>query len=144
MEQRHGGDNHHSRQGNRYHHHDYEWQDCADSGRCDNYNKRNKKRENKTPSDSGNKAFKPCSVHRQKSKHTSEECYKNPKNNKRHLQDKKCQYKVHHNDARYTSNNDESCLSTDTPVPSEDLALASSKSEKPTRMRIVIFMLIKK
>ncbi len=35
--------------------------------------------ENKTPSDCCNKAFKPCLVHGPKSKHTSEECHKNPK-----------------------------------------------------------------
>jgi hypothetical protein len=69
-------------------------------------------------------------VHRQKSKHTSEECYKNPKNNKRQVQDKKHQYKAHHNDVHYTSDDDESRISTDTPVPSEDPASASSKSKK--------------
>ncbi len=30
---------------------------------------------------------------------------KNPKNNKRQVQYKKCQYKAHHNNARYTSDN---------------------------------------
>jgi hypothetical protein len=53
-----------------------------------------------------------------------------PKNNKHQVQDKKCQYKAHHNDARYTSDNDELCISTNTPVPSEDPASASSESEK--------------
>jgi hypothetical protein len=78
-EQRHGGDNHHSRQGNKYYCHNYKWQDCNDSGRCDNYDKRERKQENKTHSDHSNKAFKPCSVHGLESKHTSKECYKNPK-----------------------------------------------------------------
>jgi hypothetical protein len=108
----------------------YKWQDCNDSGCRDNYDKRNKKQENKTPSDCGNKAFKPCLVYGPKSKHTSKECYKNPKNDKRQPQDKKRHYKAHHNNARYMSNNYESRLSTDTPVPSEDPASASSKSEK--------------
>ncbi len=36
----------------------------------------------------------------------------------------------HHNKARYTSNDDESRSSMDTPVPSEDPASASSKSKK--------------
>ncbi len=86
-EQRQGGDGLHSRQGNKYYCHDYKWQDCKDSNRHNNYDKRNKKREDRTPSDCNNKAFKPCSVHGPKSKHTSEECYKNPKNNKRQVQD---------------------------------------------------------
>jgi hypothetical protein len=96
------------------------------------------------PSNCGNKAFKPCSVHRPKSKHTSEECYKTPKNDKRQVQDKKCQYEAHHNNAFYTSDDNESRISTDTPDPSEDPASASSKSKNPTRMRIIIFILIKK
>ncbi len=87
-EQHHGGDGCHSRQGSKYHRHNYKWQDRDGSSRHDNYDKRDKKRENKTPSDCGDKAFKPCLVHGPKSKHTSEECYKNPKNDKRQLQDK--------------------------------------------------------
>ncbi len=142
-EQRHGGDNHHSRGGNKHYHHDYKWQDCNDSSCRNNYNKCKRKRENETPSDCSNKAFKPCSVHGPKSKHTSKECYKNPKNNKCQVQDKKRQYEGHHNDARYTSDDEELRISTDTPVPSEDPASASSESEKPMRMRIVIFILIK-
>jgi hypothetical protein len=130
MEQPQRCDGHHSRQGNKYYHHDYKWQDHDDSGCCNNYNKRKKKQENRTPSDRGNKAFKPCPVHELKSKHTSKECYKNHKNNKHQVQDKKCQYEAHHNDARYTSDDDKSCSSTDTPVLSEDLASASSKSNK--------------
>ncbi len=35
---------------------------------------------------------------------------------------KKHQYKAHHNKGHYTSDNNKSCISTDTPVPSEDLA----------------------
>jgi hypothetical protein len=54
----------------------------------------------------------------------------NPKNNKHQVQDKKRQYKAHHNDARYTSDNNETCISTDTPVPSEDPVSASSESKK--------------
>jgi hypothetical protein len=46
------------------------------------------------------------------------------------LKTKKCHYKAHHNNACYTSNDDKSRLSTDTMVPSEDPASASSKSEK--------------
>jgi hypothetical protein len=130
MERHHGGDDRHSRQGNKYHHHNYKWQDCNDSGHRDNYDKRKRKWENKTPYDCGNKAFKPCLVHKQKSKHTSKECYKNPKNNKCQVQDKKHQYEAHINNACYTSNNDELRLSTDTPVPSEDPSSASSKSKK--------------
>jgi hypothetical protein len=142
-ERSHGGDGGHSRQDSKYHRHDYKWQDHGDSGCHDNYDKCDKKQENKTPSDRGNKAFKPCLVHGPKSKHTSKECHKNPKNDIHQQQDKKHHYEAHHNDARYTSNNDESRLSTDTPVPSEDPASASSESEKPTRMRIIIFMLPK-
>jgi hypothetical protein len=129
-DRRHRGDGRHSRQGSKYHHHNYKWQDWDDSGCCENYDICNKKRENKTPSNRGNKAFKPCSVHGPKSKHTSKECYKNLKNNKCQLQDKKSHYEAHHNNARYTSDNDESRLSTDTPVPSEDPESASSESKK--------------
>ncbi len=130
MEQHHWGDGCHSRQGNKYYCHDYKWQDCDDSSRCSNYDKHKKKQEDRTPSDSGNKAFKPCSMHRPKCKHTSEECYKNPKNrNKRQTHDKKHQYQAHHNNACYTSDDDESRISADTPVPSEDPASASSKSK---------------
>ncbi len=129
-ERRHGGDNCHSRQGNKYYCHNYKWQDCDDSGRCDNYNKCNRKQENKTPFDCGDKAFKPCLVHGPKSKHTSKECHKNPKNDKRQDEDKKRQYKAHHNDAHYTSDNGELRISIDTPVPSEDPESASSESEK--------------
>ncbi len=49
------------------------------SGHRHNYDKHKKKQEDNTPSDSSNKAFKPCSMHRPKSNHTSKECYKNPK-----------------------------------------------------------------
>jgi hypothetical protein len=143
-EQRHGGDDRHSRQGNKYYHHNYKWQDRDDSGRRDKCDKREKKWENKTSSDCSNKVLKPCLVHGPKGKHTSKECYKNPKNNKHQVQEKKPQYKVHHNDARYTSDNDELRISTDTPVPSEDPVSASSESKKPTRMRIIIFILITK
>jgi hypothetical protein len=129
-EQCHGGDGRHSRRGSKYHRHNYKWQDCNDSSCCDNYDKCNKNRENKTPSDCGDKAFKPCLVHRPKSKHTSEECYKNPKNDKHQLQDKKRHYEAHHNNERYTSDDDKSRFSTNTPVPSEDLASASSESKK--------------
>jgi hypothetical protein len=129
-EQCHGGDGCHSRRGSKYHCHDYKWQDHNDSGCRDNYDKRNKKQENTTPSDRDDKAFKPCSVHGPKSKHTFKECYKNPKNDKRQLQAKKCHYEAHHNNACYMGNNDKSRLSTNTPVPSEDPASASSESKK--------------
>jgi hypothetical protein len=88
-EQRHGGDDRHSRQGNKYYRHDCKWQDWNDSGHHNNYDKREKKQENRTPYDCSNKAFKPCLVHGPKSKHTSKECYKNPKKDKRQVQDKK-------------------------------------------------------
>jgi hypothetical protein len=78
----HRGDNCHSRQGNKYYCHDYKWQDRDNSSRCNNYNKHKKKQESRTPSNCGDKAFKPCLVHGPKSKHTSKECYKYPKNDK--------------------------------------------------------------
>jgi hypothetical protein len=91
---------------------------------------RNKKQEDRNPSDCGNKVFKPCSTHGPKSKHTSEECYKNPKNlNKHQTHDKKRQYEAHHNNAGYTSDNNELHISANTPVPSEDPASAFSKSK---------------
>jgi hypothetical protein len=68
--------------------------------------------------------------HGPKSNHTFVECYKNPKNQDKHqAHDKKCQYEVHHNDAHYTSDNDELCASVDTLVPSEDSASASGKGK---------------
>jgi hypothetical protein len=57
---------------------------------------------------------------------------------------KKHQYKAHHNDAHYTSDDNESRISTDIPVSSEDPASASNESKKPMMMRIIIFILIKK
>jgi hypothetical protein len=121
---------HHNKRNNKCRHHNFKWQDRGNRNPCDTYDKCDKKRDDKTPPDHGNKAFKPCLVHGPKSKHTSEECYKNSKNNKRQLQDKKHHYKAHHNNPCYTSNNDESRFSTDTPVPSKDPVSASSKSKK--------------
>jgi hypothetical protein len=109
--------------------HDYKWQDHNNSGRRNNYDKRERKWENKTPSDLGDKAFKPCLVHGPKNKQTSKECYKNPKNNKHQVKDKKRQYEAHHNDVHYTNDDNESRISTATPVPSEDPASASSESK---------------
>ncbi len=86
--QRHKGDDCHSRQGNKYYRHNYKWQDCNGRSRCNNYDKCKKKRKNRIPSDCGDKVFTPCLMHGPKSKHTSEEYYKNPKNNKRQVQDK--------------------------------------------------------
>ncbi len=80
MEQHHRSGGRHSRQSNTYHHHNYKWKNCNHSGHCHNCNKHKKKQEDKTPSDCGNKAFKPCSIHGPKSNHTSKESYKNPKN----------------------------------------------------------------
>jgi hypothetical protein len=42
--QRQGGDGPHNRQGNRYHLHDYKWQDCNDSGHGSNYDKARRNR----------------------------------------------------------------------------------------------------
>jgi hypothetical protein len=129
-EQHHGGEDCRRRQGNKYYCHDYKWQDHDDSSRRSNYNKREKKQEDRTPSDCGNKAFKTCSTHGPKSKHTSKECYKNPKNqNKCQTHENKCQYKAHHNEAHSTRDYDELRISADTPVSSEDPASASSKSK---------------
>ncbi len=129
-EQHHGGDGRHRRQGNKYHCHDYKWQDHNHSSHCSNYDKCKKKQEDKIPSDCGNKAFKPCSTHGPKSKHTSKGCYKNPKNqNKHQTHDKKHQYEVHHNNVGYTSDDGELRISADTLVSSEDPPSASSKSK---------------
>jgi hypothetical protein len=126
MEQRYGGDGCHNKRPDKYRCSNFKWQDRGNCNRCDTYNKHNKKRDDKTPPDCKDKAFKPCSVHGPKSKHTSQECYKNTRNDKCQLQDKKHPHEVHHNNARYTSNNDELRSSTDTPVPSDDPASASS------------------
>jgi hypothetical protein len=122
-EQRNGGVGRHNKRPDKYRCSNFKWQDRGNRDRRDTYDKCDKKRDDKTPSDCSNKAFKPCSVHGPKSKHTSEECYKNPRSNKRQLQDKKHPHEAHHNNVHYTSNDDESCFSTDTPVPSEDPAL---------------------
>jgi hypothetical protein len=129
-EQRYGGDGCHNKWPDKYRCSNFKWQDCGNRNRCDTYDKCDKKRDDKTPPDHSNKAFKPCSVHGPKNKHTSKECYKNPRNDKCQLQDKKRPHEAHHNNACYTSNDDELHSSTDTPVPSEDPASASSKSKK--------------
>jgi hypothetical protein len=129
-EQCYGGDGCHNKWPDKYRRSNFKWQDHGKRDRCDTYDKHDKKLDDKTPPDCSNKAFKPCSVHRPKSKHTSEECYKNPRNNKRQLQDKKHPHDAHHNNTCYTSDDDESPSSMDTLVPSEDPASASSKSEK--------------
>jgi hypothetical protein len=129
-EHRHRGDSHHRRQGNKYYRHNYKWQDCNDSGQRSNYDEREKKQEGKNSSGRADKAFKPCAMHGPKSKHTSEKCHKNPKNqHKRQTHDKKHQHEAHHNNVHYTSDNNESRISTNTPVPSEDPASASSNSK---------------
>jgi hypothetical protein len=130
MEQRHGCDCCHSRQSKTYYHHGYKWKDCNHSYHCHNYDKRKKKQEEKTPSDCSDKVFKSCPKHKPKSNHTFKECYKNPKNqDKPYAHDKKCQYEAHHNNGHYTSDDNESRASVDTPVPSEDPASASSKGK---------------
>jgi hypothetical protein len=129
-EQRYGGDGHHNKRPDKYRCPNFKWQDRSNSNCCDTYDKRNKKQDYKVPPERDDKAFKPCLVHGPKSKHTSEECYKNPRNTKHQLEDKKHSHEAHHNNARYTSDDDESRLSTDTPVPSEDPASASSESKK--------------
>jgi hypothetical protein len=77
---------------------DYKWKGYNHSNCRHDYDKREKKQEEKIPSDCGNKAFKPCPMHGPKRNHTFEECYKNPKKtDKRQVQDKKHQYEAHHN-----------------------------------------------
>ncbi len=129
-EWRYGGDNRRNKWSEKYHCPNFKWQDHSNSDRCDTYDKRNKKQDDKIPAECDKKAFKPCSVHGPKSKHTSEECHKNPRNTKRQSYDRKRSHEVHHNDARYTSKDDESRSSTDAPAPSEDPASASSGSEE--------------
>jgi hypothetical protein len=131
MTERHyGGDNRQNRWSEKYRCPNFKWQDCVNSDRRDTYNKRDKKQDDKIPAERDNKAFKPCSVHGPKSKHTSEECYKNPRNPMHQPYDKKCSHEVHHNDVRYTSKDNESRSSSDAPAPSEDLASTSSGSEE--------------
>ncbi len=100
------------------------------SNRHHNIDKHEKKHKDKIPSDHDNKAFKPCLMHGPKRNHTFEECYKNPKKQDKHqVQDKNHQYEAHHNDAQYTSDDDELHASVDTPVPSEDHTSASSEGK---------------
>jgi hypothetical protein len=129
-EQRHGSDGRHSRQSKTYYCHNYKWKDHDHSNHCHNYDKHEKKQENKTSCDCGDKAFNPCSTHGPKSNHTFEECCKNPKNqDKCEAHNNKCQYEAHHNDALYTNDYDELRASVDVPVPSEDQASASIKDK---------------
>jgi hypothetical protein len=79
-EQRYGGDNRCNKWSETYRRFNFKWQDRGNSNRCDTYDKGNKKRDDKIPAEHNDKVFKPCSVHGPKSKHTSEECYKNPRN----------------------------------------------------------------
>jgi hypothetical protein len=53
-----------------------------------------------------------------------------PQEQKPQVKEKKLQYKAHHNDARYTSDDNKLRISTDTPVPSEDPASASREIKK--------------
>jgi hypothetical protein len=129
-EQRYGGDNRRNRWPKRYHCPNFKWQDCGNSNRRDTYDKCNKKQDDKIPAERNNKMFKPCSVHGPKGKYTSEECHKNPRNAKCQSYDRKHSHEVHHNDARYTSKDDESHSSTDAPAPSEDPASASNGSKE--------------
>jgi hypothetical protein len=129
-EQRYGGDNHCNRRPERYQRPNFKWHDHANSNHCDTYNKRDKKQDDKIPAERDNKAFKPCSVHGPKSKHTSEECHKNPRNAKRQSYDRKLLHEAHHNDAHYMSKDNESRSSTDAPAPSEDPVSASSGSKE--------------
>jgi hypothetical protein len=129
-EWRYGGDNHRNRRPERFQRPNFKWQDRGNSNRCDTYNKRDKKKDDKIPAERNKKAFKPCLVHGPKSKHTSEECYKNPRNAKRQSYDRKRLHEAHHNDAHYMSKDDESRSGTDAPAPSEYPASASSGSKE--------------
>jgi hypothetical protein len=132
-EGRYGGDNRRNKRSEKNHRPNFKWQDCGNSDCCDTYEKCNKKQDDMIPAERDNKAFKPCSVHGPKSKHTSEKCHKNPRTAKHQSYDRKCLHEVHHNDARYTSKDDESHSSTDTPAV----------GAKNTKMRITIFKLPK-
>jgi hypothetical protein len=79
-EQCYGGDNHRNRRPERFQHPNFKWQDHGNTDRHDTYDKRDKKQDDKIPAERDKKVFKPCSVQGPKSKHTSEECYKNPRN----------------------------------------------------------------
>ena len=143
IERHYGGDGRHNKQPDKYHCSNFKRQDHGNCDRRDTYNKCGKKRDDKTPPDCSDKAFKPCSVHGPKSKHTSEECYKNPRNNNCQLQDKKRPHEAHHNNARYTI----------TQVTMMGCALArihrsqvrirhqlQARARKVTQMRTIIFM----
>ncbi len=84
MEQCHGSDGCHSRQSKTYYCHNYKWKDRDHSDCHHNYNKSEKKQEDKTCSDCSYKAFKPSPMHRPKNNHTFKGCYKNPKNPDKH------------------------------------------------------------
>jgi hypothetical protein len=77
IERHYGGDGRHNKQPDKYRCPNFKWQDHGNSNCCDTYNKCDKKWDYKIPPERDDKAFKPCLVHGPKSKHTSEECYKN-------------------------------------------------------------------
>ncbi len=129
-EQCYGDGNRRNRRPERYHCPNFKWQNNGNSDCRDTYDKRDKKQDAKIPAERNKKAFKPCWVHKPKSKHTSEECHQNPRNAKCQPYDRKRSHEVHHNDARYTSKDNESRSSTDAPAPSEDSGSASSGSEE--------------
>jgi hypothetical protein len=141
-EQHYGGDNRHNRRPERYHRPNFKWQNRSNSNHRDTYNKRNKKQDDKIPAEHNNKAFKPCSMHGPKSKHTSEDCHKNPRNAKRQPYDRKHLHEAHHNDACYTSEDDESRSSTSAPAPVR-IQRQLQVGAKNTKMRITIFKLPK-
>ncbi len=101
-----------------------------------------KKQEDKIPSDPGNKAFKPCSTHGPKSKHTSKECCKNPKNQNKHQTHTKNFGMRHTTMMRVTQVMTMSCALV--PIHRSQVRTRRQRPAraKPTRMRTIIPILI--
>jgi hypothetical protein len=129
-EQHYRGDNRHSRQDSKYHHHNYKWQDHGDSGRRDNYDKHDNNRRTRLPLIAAIRHSSHAWCTGQRASTPLRSATRIQKNNKHQLRDKKRHYKAHHKDVCYTSIDDELCLNINTPVSSEDPESASSKSKK--------------
>ena len=77
----------------------------------------------KAPTTQNDNDFKPCHVYGAESKHSYDECSRNPKNasatNKSNYYVKKCKHDTHYKDNRRLSSRDKSPSECDTPVPSD-------------------------
>jgi hypothetical protein len=78
------------------------------------------------------KAFEgqPCHIHRPKSQHSFDKCYKNPRNQETNFSDKKRSHKAHHKDEQEAIEDEESNASMDSPPASDSPASQSEDEEQ--------------